>query len=125
MVKKEGMNSYLPDKRHCLYGALWLVLHTAGAQSLPNGNPFPGQPFTTAAQQQLEALRARTSPDYFHKLFMPERKVSGGAFRYARVQSDCEESYLCSARPLPVQLSTFTGKRLENFVVSLTWETSD
>ncbi|WP_159467041.1 T9SS type A sorting domain-containing protein [Dyadobacter sp. 3J3] len=74
-------------------------------------------------QEKLEEIRARSTPEYYAKLYGVNgilAKREGVVLRTAEI---CGK-YVCSVTPLPVNLISFKGERIDASRVGLTWETS-
>lgn len=80
-------------------------------------------PPISRAKQEVDRLMAMTKPGYYTALFITNRQAR--LMPNARRAADPCNSALCSANPMPVRLIKFSGERLDETQVKLTWETSE
>jgi hypothetical protein len=81
-------------------------------------------PPVSRAKQEADKRVAITKPGYYAALLVTNRQARLLPSARARVAVVCDPS-LCRGNPMPVKLIRFSGERLDETQVKLTWETSE
>ncbi len=115
--------------------AIWLVIFPQVGFSQLSGasvsRPTVQQkntilPFKSKQQLQVEALIARTTPEYMDRKYGVKSRLLTSNGHSLRTTAGCEDTYLCrSPEPLPVTLLYFKAERIDAGQVMLNWETSN
>lgn len=100
--------------------------HTKSLGSRP-GAPTPlaapNDPPVSRTKQEVDRLVAMTKHGYYTAMLVTNRQAR--LMPNARKAADPCNSALCRANAMPVKLIRFSGERLDETQVKLTWETSE
>lgn len=112
----------LPDPETSVMRTILLILLLTGPfQSLKSQELIGPMKrilaYRSPVHQKIEALGSQ--PLSAHAYSRPYSRTHN-----ARIFQECRDTYLCTQTSLPVQLISFTGKRIEDQIVSLSWETA-